>query len=335
MNIDEQHFRQLLDAYLEGKASPAETKLLDDFFDTYPQARRQSFDADEAARKAIWRKLASKLPEPALQKRTRMFSATSWYSIAAVFALFVTASWFLISRSESDEQKLNPVAMQMQQAVTDRGQKLKVELLDGSTVILNANSKLEFPEQFNGRLREVYLEGEAYFQVAHDAAHPFIVHTTAASTTVLGTSFNVKLTAGHGTQVTLVDGKVDVSTLPDKSKPAQHIILMPNQQAVVTNGSDKIEVRDVDVSAFVDWKDNILRFDNMRMDEAVALIEDWYNVDITLEDPALANCTINATYRKETLKNVLASLGYMLKISYRQDGKNITLQGRGCNGSSD
>lgn len=334
MNIDEQHFRQLLDAYLEGKASPAETKLLDDFFDTYPQARRQSFGADEAAREAIWRKLASKLPEPARQRSTKMLSARSWYSMAAVFALFVTVSWFLISRRESEEQKLNPVAMQMHQAVTDRGQKLKVELLDGSTVILNANSKLEFPEQFNGQRREVYLEGEAYFQVAHDATHPFIVHTNAASTTVLGTSFNVKLTAGHGTQVTLVDGKVDVSTLPDKSNPAQHIILMPNQQAVVTNGNDKIEVRDVDVSAFVDWKDNILRFDNMRLDEAVALIEDWYNVDITLEDPALANCTINATYRKETLKNVLASLGYMLKITYRQDGKNITLQGRGCNGSS-
>jgi ferric-dicitrate binding protein FerR (iron transport regulator) len=332
--IDEQHFKQLLDAYLQGKSSPAETKLLDDFFDTYPQARRQSLNADEAAREAIWQKLVSKLPEPARQNRTRMFSATSWYSIAAVFALFVTVSIFLIFKSENGEQKPDLVAMQMQQAVTVRGQKLKVELLDGTRVILNANSKLEFPEQFNGHLREVYLEGEAYFQVAHDADHPFIVHTSAASTTVLGTSFNVKLTEGQGTQVTLVDGKVDVATLPGKSRPAQHIILMPNQQAVITNGNDRIDVRNVDVSAFVDWKDNILRFDNLRLDEAVALIEDWYNVDITLKDPALANCTINATYRRETLKNVLASLGYMLKVTYHQDGKNITLQGRGCKGSS-
>lgn len=330
MNIDEQHFRRLLDAYLEGKASPAEKKLLDDFFDTYPQARRQSFNNDESARDAIWRKLAAKLPEPATQESRRVFSPAAWYSIAAAAALFVTASYFLIFKRLDAEEKPEPVAVQMRQATTHRGQKMKVELLDGSRVILNANSSLEFPEQFNGSRREVYLEGEAYFEVAHDAAHPFIVHTPAASTTVLGTSFNIKLTESQGTQVTLVEGKVDVATLPDKSTPARHIILLPNQQASVKTGNDRIEVRDVDVSAFVEWKDNILRFENMRLDQAAAVLEDWYNVDITLEDPALANCTINATYRKETLKNVLNSLGYMLKITYRQDGRKIVLKGRGC-----
>lgn len=328
--IDEQHFRRLLDAYLEGKASPAEKKLLDDFFDTYPQARPQSLGADAAAREVIWRKLAAKFPEPVLQKSSRVFSPASWYSMAAAFALIATASYFLIFKRFDIGKKLEPLAVQMRQATTYRGQKLKVELVDGSQVILNGNSKLEFPEQFNGSLREVYLEGEAYFEVAHDPAHPFIVHTSEASTTVLGTSFNVKLTEGQGTQITLVEGKVDVATLPDKSASAHHIVLRPNQQAFVRNGNDTIEVHEVDVSAFVEWKDNIFRFDNMRLDQAVALLEDWYNVDITLEDPALANCTINATYRKETLKNVLASLGYMLKVTYRQNGNRIVLQGHGC-----
>jgi transmembrane sensor len=329
MNIDEQHFKRLLDAYLEGKASVAEKKLMDDFFDTYPQARRPSLGADEAAREAIWRKLAAKLPDPVQQKGSRIFSTRTWYSMAAVFALFVMASYFLIFKRSAEDQKTEPVAVQMRQVTTERGRKLKVELVDGSQVILNANSKLEFPEQFNGS-REVYLEGEAFFQVAHDPAHPFIVHTRAANTTVLGTSFNVKLTEGQGTQVTLVEGKVDVATFPGKNTPAQHITLMPNQQAIVRKGNDTIEVHPVDVSAFVDWKDNILRFDNIRLDQAAALLEDWYNVDITLENAALANCTINGVYRKETLKNVLASLSYMLKVTYRQDGNKIVLQGRGC-----
>jgi ferric-dicitrate binding protein FerR (iron transport regulator) len=328
MNIDEHHFKRLLDAYLEGKASPAEKKLLDDFFDTYPQTRR-SFN-DDAAREAILRKLAAKMPESAPQKRGRVISARAWYSMAAVFALFVTASYFLVFKSLELEQNPDPAAVQLRQAATDRGRKLKIELADGSKVILNSNSKLRFPDQFSGNLREVYLEGEAYFEVAHDPAHPFIVHTHAASTTVLGTAFNIKLIEGQGTQVTLVEGKVDVATLPGKSTPAQHITLMPNHQAIVRNGNDTIEVREVDVSAFVDWKDNILRFDNMRLDQAVAMLEDWYNVDITFENPALANCTINATYRQEKLKNVLASLGYMLKVTYRQEGNTIVLQGRGC-----
>lgn len=329
MNIDEQHFKRLLDAYLEGKASPAEKKLLDDFFDTYPQAR-QSFSADESARTAIWRKLAAKLPEPVTKNSRRMFSPAAWYSIAAALALFVTASYFLFFNRTDGEQKPEPVVAQMRQVTTHRGQKMKVELLDGSRVILNSNSTLEFPEQFTGNRREVYLEGEAYFEVAHDPAHPFIVHTRESNTTVLGTTFNIKLTAGHGTQVTLVEGKVDVATLPDKSTPAQHITLLPNQQALVKNGDDTIEVREVDISLFVEWKDNVLRFDNMRMDQVATVLEDWYDVDITLEDAALANCTLNATYRKETLKNVLASLSYTLKVKYRQDGRKIVLQGSGC-----
>jgi ferric-dicitrate binding protein FerR (iron transport regulator) len=328
MNIDEQHFKRLLDAYLEGKASPAEKKLLDDFFDTYPQAR-PSFSADESARTAIWHKLASKLPEPVSQNSHRI-SPVAWYSIAAALALFVTASYFIFFNRADDAQKQEPVVAQMRQVTTHRGQKMKVELLDGSRVILNSNSSLEFPEQFTGNRREVYLEGEAYFEVAHDPAHPFIVHTRESNTTVLGTTFNIKLTAGHGTQVTLVEGKVDVATLPDKSTPAQHITLLPNQQALVKNGNDTIEVREVDISLFVEWKDNILRFENMRMDQVVAVLEDWYDVDIKLEDAALANCTINATYRKETLKNVLASLSYTLKVKYRQDGRKIVLQGSGC-----
>lgn len=317
MNIDEQHFKRLLDAYLTGRATPEEQKLLDDFFETYPQLRRTSTQADAAAREAIWRQLASNLPARAPQGRARTL-APVWYSVAATVALFAV-SYFLFVRYTGDTPA--PQTVPLRQAATDRGQKLKIELLDGTQVTLNANSTLEFPEQFEGSVREVYLTGEAYFQVAHDAAHPFIVHTPVANTLVLGTSFNVRLTPDNRAEVTLVEGKVDVGG----------VILKPNQQAVARSGGEPVEVRDVDVTAFVDWKDNILRFDNVRLGDAVAVLQNWYGVDITLEDPALAHCTISATYRKETLKNVLASISYMLKLTYEQDGNKIVLQGRGCN----
>jgi len=311
MNIDEQHFKRLLDAYLKGSATSEEKKLLDDFFETYPELHRPSASADSATREVIWRQLAANLPARQGEGRT----LTVWYAVAATLALFAV-SWFLIARYSPDTPA--PAVAQLRQAVTDRGQKLKIELLDGTQVTLNANSKLEFPEQFEGGTREVYLTGEAYFQVAHDATHPFIVHTPVANTLVLGTSFNVKLTPDNSAEVTLVEGKIDVGG----------VILNPNQQAIVRS-HEPVHVRDVDVAAFVDWKDNILRFDNMPLGEAVAMLEDWYGVEITLED-TLSTCTISATYRKETLKNVLTSISYMLKVTYQQDGNKIVLQGHGC-----
>lgn len=316
MNIDEQHFKRLLDAYLKGTATADEQKLLDDFFETYPQLSRPAISADPATRDAIWRQLAARLPVRAPQAKERTLS-TLWYSVAAAVAV-VAASWFLIAQYTAPPAS---VAAQLRQATTDRGQKLKIELLDGTQVTLNANTKLEFPEQFEGGTREVYLTGEAYFQVAHDAAHPFIVHTSVANTLVLGTSFNVRVTSDNRAEITLVEGKVDVGG----------VMLKPHQQAIARSGSVPVEVRNVNVEAFVDWKDNILRFDNMPVGDAVAVLQDWYGVDITLEDPALAACTINATYRKETLKNVLTSLSYMLKLTYQQDGNKIVLQGHGCN----
>jgi ferric-dicitrate binding protein FerR (iron transport regulator) len=314
MNIDEQHFKRLLDAYLRGSATSEEKKLLDDFFETYPELHRPSASADPATQEVIWRQLAANLLARAPQGKGRTLMV--WYSVAAALALFAV-SWFLLARYSRDTPA--PAVAQLRQAVTDRGQKLKIELLDGTQVTLNANSKLKFPEQFAGGTREVYLTGEAYFQVAHDAAHPFIVHTPVASTRVLGTSFNVKLTPDNSAEVTLVEGKVEVGG----------VLLKPNQQAIARSQGEPVQVRDVDVAAFVDWKDNILRFDNMPLREAVAVLEDWYGVEITLEDP-LSTCTISATYRKETLKNVLTSISYMLKVTYQQDGNKIVLQGHGC-----
>ncbi|MBT1711783.1 FecR domain-containing protein [Fulvivirgaceae bacterium PWU5] len=315
MSIDEQHFKRLLDAYLKGSATSEEKTLLDDFFETYPELHRPSASADPAVREVIWRQLATNLPARAPQGKGRTL-LTIGYSVAAALALFAV-SWFLVARYSRDSPA--PAVAQLRQAVTDRGQKLKIELLDGTQVTLNANSKLEFPEQFEGNVREVYLTGEAYFQVARDTARPFIVHTPVANTRVLGTAFNVRLTPDSSAEVTLVEGKVDVDG----------VILKPNQQAIARSHGEPVHVRDVDVAAFVDWKDNILRFDNMPLGEAVTMLEDWYGVEITLGD-ALATCTISATYRKETLKNVLTSISYMLKVTYQQEGNKIVLQGSGC-----
>ncbi len=325
MKIDEHQFRKLLDAYINGTASAADKQLLDEFFESYPEAE-QRVSQDESIKHELWMKLSEKLQEP---EPARRYLVSPWYSVAAALALFMATFYFLIYKKQDDVVKPEAMEMKQQTVQTSRGQKLKIDLLDGTQVILNTNSTLTFPEQFTTSTREVYLEGEAYFQVARDASKPFIVHTASANTTVLGTSFNVRTSPDKITEITLVEGKVNVGSRLHTAL-VKDVILEPYQQAIVTSGNEAISKKKVDVQAFVDWKDNILHFENITLAEAAEQLEAWYNVDITFQNPALGNCTINATYKQETLPNILKSIEYMLKITCTQKGTSVMMQGKGC-----
>jgi transmembrane sensor len=328
MKIDERQFQKLLDAYIQGTASPAEKKLLDDFFASYPEAEQGISQKDDEIKHELWMKLSGKLED---RQPVSRLPLSPWYSIAATVLLCITMLYFLVYKKKEEMAKPEVLVMQEQTAETIPGQRLKIELIDGSEVVLNANSKLRFPQQFTGTTREVYLEGEAYFHVAHDSSKPFIVHTASANTTVLGTSFNVRsLSANKSTEITLVEGKVNVGS-GLYTKQVHAVILTPNQQAIVSGNNEAIVTKKVDVSYYIDWKDNILHFNNITVREAAALLEQWYNVDITFQDPALGNCVINATYQKETLPNILKSMEYMLKITCTQKGNTVVMQGNGCN----
>jgi transmembrane sensor len=328
MKIDEHQFRKLLDAYINGTASPAERQLLDDFFESYPEAGQRVSQKDESIKHELWMQLSEKLQEPELAA-TKGYTLSPWYSVAAALALFIATFYFLIYKKQNDVVKPEVIAVKQQTVQTSRGQKLKIDLLDGTQVILNANSTLTFPEQFTAATREVYLEGEAYFHVARDVAKPFIVHTVSANTTVLGTSFNVRTSPDKITEITLVEGKVNVGSSLHTAR-VKDVILEPYQQAIVTSGNEAISKKKVDVLAFVDWKDNILHFENITLAEAAEQLELWYNVDITFQNPALGNCIINATYKQETLPNILKSIEYMLKITCTQKGTGVMMQGKGC-----
>jgi ferric-dicitrate binding protein FerR (iron transport regulator) len=326
MKIDEHQFRKLLDAYINGTATPAQKQLLNDFFESYPEAEQRVSQQDESIQHELWMKLSGKLEEP---KQSRRYTLSPWYSVAAALALFVATFYFLVYKKQDDVVKPEAIAIRQQTIHTDRGQKLKIDLIDGTQVILNANSIFTFPEQFTSTTREVYLEGEAYFEVAHDTSKPFIVHTASANTTVLGTSFNIRTSPDKITEITLVEGKVNVGSRLHTAQ-VKDVILEPHQQAIVTNGNEAISKKKVNVQAYVDWKDNVLHFENITLAEAVEQLESWYKVDITFQNPALANCIINATYKQETLPNILKSIEYMLKITCTQKGNSVIMQGKGC-----
>jgi ferric-dicitrate binding protein FerR (iron transport regulator) len=248
------------------------------------------------------------------------------YRVAASLALIGIVAYLVIL--QRNDQPVTQEVPAMLTRLTDRGQKVTLRLPDGTVVKLNSRSRLAFPEKFTGRTREVSLQGEAYFEVVHNPASPFIVSTSNSSVQVLGTSFNVNEKSTRGTEVTLVTGKVEVSS--GNATPVQ---LKPNQQAVIRSDKAVIDTSAVDVSRFIEWKDDVLRFDKMPMTEVVSKLEDWYGTEIVIRTKAIEGCRITARYDSESLENVLKSLEFMLKGKYTlRDGK-ATISGKGCNGN--
>jgi transmembrane sensor len=317
MNISEQKFRQLLNKYLQGTATEQEMKLLDRFFDSYASEATEVEPSDEKIGNEIRESIHTRL------KSQRRISHTThiWRWAAAISILVVVSAIFFYDRFAADEDLSGEVALSEQ---TKRGQKSVLQLPDGTTVHLNSKTTLEFPKSFNGEARDVTLEGEAFFDVVKDASKPFIVRTKHASIAVLGTSFNIEAREKKTTAVTLVEGKVRVSSADQQAS------LEPGQQAVVSLEANRITTQTVDPQQFIAWKDNVLFFNRTSLADAARKIEDWYDVDVTISSGEIQNCLITGSYKDESLDNVLKSFEFLLEGDITRSGNRVTITGTRC-----
>jgi transmembrane sensor len=319
MNISEQQFQELLDRYLKGKASTEEIKLLDQFFNSYGDKKDIPVWRETESKEEVLQNLHDKIHK---KHSANLLSINLWMPVAAALALIIVTFYFLIRRDIID---LDLSAETITES-TARGEKLTTYLPDGTKVFLNADSRITYTKDFGSDLREVTLNGEAFFEVVHNAEKPFVVHTEQASTRVLGTSFNVKNISDQRLEVTLVEGKVNVI-----SSRGESAVLKPNQQAIIESQSALITTKEVETDRFVDWKNNTLRFEQVTLQEAVNTLQTWYDVTITVQNPSLAKCMITATYQDESLENVLKSFEFLLKIKYTINDKQVVIDGKACN----
>ena len=165
---------------------------------------------------------------------------------------------------------------------TSKQGNIKVTLYDGSHVWLNAGSELRYPNTFVGDRRVVYLKGEAFFEVAKDAVHPFIVNTASAVINVLGTSFNVNA-YDVSCVTTLVEGHVRM-----KNGKRDSVELRPGEQAFLTKYGS-IGVREVDVRYSTGWMNNLFAFKVTPLREIVDVLGEWYGYTFRFEDPKVGN----------------------------------------------
>ena len=163
-----------------------------------------------------------------------------------------------------------------------QGQTYKLALADGTNVMLNAESELTFPSEFDTDRREVFLKGEAFFQVTHNEKAPFIVHTDQLDVQVLGTTFNV---SGYNNEnmlkVTLVEGSIRIHQQGDSVK------IRPNEQYNYNKNTREKRVQTVDTELFTSWVNDEYIFKDTTLDEIFNRINHWYMFDVTYESPSL------------------------------------------------
>ncbi|MCF6402523.1 FecR domain-containing protein [Chitinophaga filiformis] len=169
----------------------------------------------------------------------------------------------------------------------------RIELSDGTEVHLNASSTLRFPFIFPGRTREVYLEGEAFFTVAHDPQHPFIVHTGTTSVIALGTAFNVNSYDHNMITTSLVTGSV-VTDVGD----SLDVTLKPGYEAIYKPG-ERFKVKRFDENVTLGWRDGIFRFHNKPLEDIIPVMKRWFGLKVSFATPSMANLLVSGDLDKD------------------------------------
>jgi len=241
------------------------------------------------------------------------------YKVAAsvIIFLFLSSTILYFYKVYNQYQK----SVQWSDKVTVMGQKSIFRLSDGTKITLNAGSRFKYPNKFGESVREVYLEGEAYFEVAHNEGKPFIVHTGRILTKVLGTKFNVKAFPDEKEiAVSLVDGKVNVFTAEESS------VLAPGQQLIFYKNSGDESISHFDFLHVVGWKENILIFDNIEIGKVFVQLEREFGTKFDLEDKTVANLRIKANFENESLWTVVEVIKKATNLNYRVETKNGELE---------
>ncbi|MCO5236806.1 MAG: DUF4974 domain-containing protein [Chitinophagaceae bacterium] len=314
------------------RTAAAKEKSLDFF--------RRQFEAGFASPPEIY---PAAFPEPKPGARP----LKRWVAVAAGL-ITIAVTFFFLTENKNKHHQLSQHTQN--EVNTLPGIRSRTILPDGSVVWLNADSKVIYDENFRGNLREVHLEGEAFFDVVKDDARPFIIHTKTIDVRVLGTAFNVRSYGNeNSTETALFRGSVEITL---RNKPDKKIVLKPNEKIKISNKSadgiesrnlasasgknntnalsmqvSKVHFREKDSSALdVLWVKNKLAFDAETLELVAKKIERWYDVKVKIENDDLRNVAYSAIFDNENIEEVMEALKISGNFKYTIDKDVITIR---------
>lgn len=371
--MNEDRFWLLVSLKLSGEARPEEISELEMLLKQYPEMglRINMMNAvwqssgkpvtNDKEKKASFNKhmqrLSNHFSEPVLQydspeteeyeeEKTKVKpfvrSRLLWISGIAASVLLVWFVAFYVPQKNNSKE----TTAQNTVVTTKRGSKTKIQLPDGTQVWLNADSKITYNEKFQGALREVYLTGEAFFDVVRNEAKPFVIHTHSIDVKVLGTSFNVRSYEDEkNTETSLIHGSVEVTLHSDpvpkyKLKPGQKLIVQNSGLPVLSKEPEarkdqfkhpllaisKINYEKKDSSIIETlWVKNKLAFDGEAFEDVALKIERWFDVKVNITDERLRKVPYTGVFDNESLQVVMEALQLTGKFKYTINRKEVTI----------
>lgn len=358
---------EIIARVLSGEASPSEKQKLLSWFEESEEnarefgnyeslwnaleiiGRKNEFDTQRAYQKF------SDYLEGIQESRKPVTFFVKLIRVAAIVIITAGISYFAgyYSRPKTDEQ------VQQCQIVTPKGAKTYVELPDGTKVWLNSESRLRYPGKFSNNIRNVYLEGEGYFEVAKDKQRPFIVHTSKINVRAVGTAFNVKSYPSEGViQTTLVEGSVVIEK-PSEGHAGKNdqktsiAYLKPNQQATFYKSTSVIDIssrtavvkaneqqvpdqkekvvmkdsvllaKEIDTDLFTAWKEDKLVFDNEPFESLSVKLERRFNMKFHFMDDEIRQFRFTGRFNEISIEQLLKALQYASPVHYVVRKNNV------------
>jgi ferric-dicitrate binding protein FerR (iron transport regulator) len=300
---------RLLEKYFKGLCTDEEAAFVTAYLegDATPEADEYFLQASEDVP-------AISEPQKEVKPVRRLLPVFS--TAAALLILLSVLGWLWTSQRQHKEEQ---VALLTDTIVNNTNTIRLVHMSDGSNIWLNTNSSIVYNRQYNGANRDIWLQGEAYFDVSKQVA-PFRVHTASLVTTVLGTSFNISTDnrANGAIQISLVTGKVAVSHML-KGNPFSHI-LKPGEMIEYIEGVQPGAPHAFNSNTVLGWKNYKLVFEKTTLEDAFAMMENRYNCKITIKDKKLIKKEISGVFNStQSIKFILETLSYVHRFSYEYD----------------
>jgi transmembrane sensor len=242
------------------------------------------------------------------------------FNISKIAAILILG--LLLGLTVQNLKKTEPVYFT---SIAPKGSVSQMVLPDNSIVYLNAGSQLKYTVEGLKGKREVFLDGEAWFDVTKNEKKPFVVHTPFYDVKVFGTQFNVKAYKTDNEIVTTLEkGSVQIAS-SENFKISENQMLRPGEQLIYSSLKKTIEVKKVETRMFTSWKDNKLIFINMNLKELIVLLERKYGVEIKTSDNSILNYHYDGIIKDETILEVLDLLKETLPIKYKIEGQTILI----------
>ena len=307
----------IINKYLAGEASETEVQAVFQWIDSAPENRQEFIQykkiwaltsRSEESREVGWN------PDLLRTKTTPTRQLVNYTKYAAailvIFSLGMTLQYIVSPKTSENLAYLADTRIEV-----PAGQMSSVILPDGTNVQLNSGSKLVYSSGFNSGERTVNLEGEAFFNVAKDKKHSFVIRTKSLDFKVYGTSFNVQAyPEDNEVNTTLVEGSLGVV-----GKTGNEIVkLVPGENANFKEENKKLVVSNVDLDLYTSWKDGMVTFRNEKLKDIARKIERWYNVQIVISNPKLADELYMGTIMKnKPIDQLLEVFKLTSSLNYR------------------